>query len=143
MTRDERRPQELNSHASRLPITTLISDVAGEAGNLISNHGALLKSEMRQQAVIAGSAGAFVAVGGLVFGIGLLLLLIGSVYLLQALAPDLPFWACWFINGGAFLIVGALALYFGIRRFTALSVVPERTIHSLKESIRCVVNLRK
>ena len=90
---------------------------------------------------MAGAAGAAVAVGAVVTAIGVLLLLIGSVYLLENLTR-LPLWACFFLNGGVFFIIGVTALFFGVRRMTSVNVVPERTLNSLKESVQCLVNLR-
>lgn len=143
MARDDRRevvPSNANGK-SRLPFFGLIGDVVGDARNLFLDHGALLKSEMKREAVTAGTAGAVVAVGAVVTAIGVLLLLIGSVYLLERLTA-LPLWACFSINGGVFLAIGVVALVLGIRRMTSVNVVPERTLNSLKESVQCLVNLR-
>ena len=146
MPRDERQgltpPTDYRANGtSSLPFLGLIGDVMGDARNLFLDHGALLKSEMKREATMAGAAGAAVAVGAVMTGIGVLLLLIGSVYLLESLTR-LPLWACFFINGGVFFLIGGIALYFGVRRMTSLNVVPERTLNSLKESVQCLVNLR-
>ena len=146
MPRDDRQgltpPTDYRSNGkSGLPFVGLIGDVLGDARNLFLDHGALLKSEMKREATAAGAAGAAVAVGAVVTAIGVLLLLIGSVYLLETLTR-LPLWACFFINGGVFFVIGALALFFGVRRMTSLNPVPERTLNSLKESVQCLVNLR-
>ena len=155
MTGSDRRdaitpPTYSGSHGSsttnsRLPFSTLFgkfSDVAGEARSLFLDHGALLKSEMKQEAVTAGSAVGIAVVGGVFAVVGLLLVLMGSVYGLEALT-HLPLWACFFINGAIFLVVGGLALALGLRRATQVNMVPERTLNSLKESVQCLVNLRK
>lgn len=146
MPRDERQgltpPTDYRANGtSSLPFLGLIGDVMGDARNLFLDHGALLKSEMKREATMAGAAGAAVAVGAVMTAIGVLLLLIGSVYLLESLTR-LPLWACFFINGGVFFLIGGIALYFGVRRMTSLNVVPERTLNSLKESVQCLVNLR-
>jgi len=144
MPRDERR-DALNATPngqSRLPLFGLLNDVVGDARTLFLDHGALLKSEMKREAATVGAAGAAVAVGGVVTAIGVLLLLIGSVYLLEHLTA-LPLYACFFINGGVFFVVGLVALLVGVRRMTSVNVVPERTLNSLKESVQCLVNLRK
>ncbi len=146
MPRDDRPgltppPDYRANGKSSLPFVGLIGDVLGDARNLFLDHGALLKSEMKREATMAGAAGAAVAVGAVVTAIGVLLLLIGSVYLLQHLTA-LQLWACFFINGGVFFLLGVTALFFGVRRMTSVNVVPERTLNSLKESVQCLVNLR-
>ena len=145
MPRDDRpglTPPDYRANGkSSLPFVGLIGDVLGDARNLFLDHGALLKSELKREATMAGAAGAAVAVGAVVTAIGVLLLLIGSVYLLENLTR-LPLWACFFLNGGVFFIIGVTALFFGVRRMTSVNVVPERTLNSLKESVQCLVNLR-
>ncbi len=149
MTRDERADPlappvtPATGYSTRIPFVNRIGDIAAEAQTLFLGHGDLLKSELKQEAKKSGIAVAAIAAGALVFAVGLVLLLVGTVYLLNALVPALPLWACWFINGGVFLVLGGLVLGLGLWRISTVSVVPEKTIHSLKESVQCLLNLRK
>ena len=77
-------------------------------------------------------------------GVGLVAIAVGSVLAFTAwlaifsaaviaLTIVWPAWLAALVLGAATLMVGGLVLYFGIRRIRARTMVPQRTINTLRE----------
>jgi hypothetical protein len=75
---------------------------------------------------------------------GGLLLLLGGVYLLQSvvrlLATRTPSWLASLLSGATFAVGGAVLMRLGQRQWQQLSLIPYRTINSLKEDKEWLVH---
>jgi hypothetical protein len=95
----------------------------------------MLQSEMREKIVIAGTALQAIAVGAAIALLAAFFLCVALVALVaMSLGGSAGAWAAAFaIVGFAFLLIGGLAIAFGIRRLKARGLKPERTLHILKQ----------
>jgi len=111
-------------------IASLLSDLASETILLFRQELALLKAELHEkfsrmgQGAVALSAGAMLAFSG-----WLVLLAAAVLGLATVVAP----WLSALIIGGAILAIGVVLLLVGKNRFEAQSLLPKRTIRSLRE----------
>lgn len=113
----------------------LFAQLAHDLSLLFRQEAALAKQEfsgMLKQALLGA---VLLVVGGLVASVGLVALLSALVL---ALALVMPHWAAALVVGLAFLALGGLGMYFGIRHMGELRLVPERTAQSLRASVRMV-----
>jgi hypothetical protein len=94
----------------------------------------LAKDELHEkvtalQGIAVAFAGAFV-----VFVIAGSLLIVMGVHLLHVLS-ELPLWSCYAIVGGALAVFGAFLLAAGKRKLERMTVLPTRTIETVKETM--------
>ena len=112
------------------PFAALINALIDDVRRLIRLEFALFKQEM------AGNARRFslglvaIAVGGVLAFTAWLAIFSAAVI---ALTIVWPAWLAALVLGAATLMVGGLVLYFGIRRIRARTMVPQRTINTLRE----------
>lgn len=123
------------------PMTEQLSEMASDAGTLLEQHFALLRSELKTGVREAKVAGAMVTVGAGWVVFGGAFLLVGLVKLLQW-GTELPEFACWLIGGGVFLVLGFGLAYAGSRMLTRIDLVPHRTLHNIQETWSWIVNRR-
>ncbi len=120
-------------------VPDLLRDLKADTTTLLRQEVELAKQEMAGKAKSWGKNAAFVVVGGLVAYTGLLFLLLGLVALLY-----LALWGAGLPQGtslwlGALLVgvvIGAIGAGLILKGYSVLkreSVVPERTVDSLKE----------
>jgi uncharacterized membrane protein YqjE len=111
-------------------ITALLSDLASETVLLVRQELALFKAELQEkfgrigQGATALGAGVFIALSG------------WSVLLAAAvlgLATVLPAWLAALIIAILALAIGGVLIFIGKSRFDAGSLVPRRTLRSLRE----------
>lgn len=125
------------------PLAEIASEVASDAGTLLEKHVALFKAEMVSAVQDAKVGAAMTGVGAALAVFGAAFLPIGLVKLFAWLAaPHLPEWACWLIGGGAFLLLGGILAYAGVRMVTRIDLVPHRTLHNLQETWSWIVKRR-
>ena len=118
-------------------LVDVLGSIARDAGRLVSQHGQLLREELREglgdtaEAVATIGAGAgLVAVGGLM----------GSLMLAHGLnrSTRLPLWACYGLVGGLSSAVGLGLLGSGRRRAAHLRLVPTETIAALRDDLQWI-----
>jgi hypothetical protein len=131
------------SRAANSPtLVETVAEVASGARELVAAHAAQLQTEVRQEMDRAKSAGLLMQ-GGLAFA-GL-----GAVFLLMSIAMKLiedhlwPAWAAWLVVG-AIVAGGGLILWaVGRRQWAEVHFLPEKTLHSVRESLTCLTNGKK
>ena len=108
----------------------LLADLARQFALLLRQEGALARAEMLHGLGQLGGGAALIAGGGLVAFAGLLGLAAAAILALsQYFAP----WLAAVIVGGALLVIGIIVLIVGRARLRARSLVPSRTVRSLKD----------
>jgi hypothetical protein len=112
------------------PVSALLSDLACETGTLISQEFALFKAELQEKLGRFGGGIGALAAGGLIAFSGWLVLLAAAVLgLSHVVAP----WLAALIVGVVVLAIGGGLLLFGRSRMKADTLVPGRTLNSLRE----------
>jgi hypothetical protein len=119
-----------SSDAAKGPLVTPLLDVATDGLHLVQQDIALARQETIEKITPAVRSVGMILVGGV-------LALVGSVYLLQSivrmLATRIPLWFASLLSGVAFALAGALLMGRGRQQLKHLSLVPRKTINSLKE----------
>ena len=123
-------------------LTDLVSGILNDAQQLFRQQIELVKAEFkedlrrtRQVAQCFGLGTAFLTVGGV-------MLLVASVYLLEALT-GLPLWADWAIIGGASAVIGLIAMAIGKSILASYNPLPDKSFHALQENVSCLTNQPK
>ena len=111
-------------------ITTLLSDLASETVLLIRQEMALLKAELHEKFSRVGQGATALGAGALIAYSGWLVLLAAAVL---GLATVLPAWLAALIVALVALAIGGALVYIGKSRFDADSLMPQRTLRSLRE----------
>jgi uncharacterized membrane protein YqjE len=115
---------------SERSITTLLSDLAGETILLIRQELALLKAELHEKFSRVGQGATALGAGALIAYSGWLVLLAAAVL---GLATIMPAWLAALIVALVALAIGGALVYIGKTRFDADSLMPNRTLRSLRE----------
>jgi len=119
----------------------LVNGIASDAKDLAAAHAAQLQHEVSREVSNAGAAGARMAAGLALAGLGGIFLMVAIVMVLIELLLW-PAWASWAVVGA--LTAGAgLALWaLGRQRWAEVHFVPEQTLHSVRESLSCLTTTR-
>ena len=111
-------------------LAALLSDLANETGTLVRQEIALFKAETSEKLGRLGVGAGAIAAGGLVAFSGWLALIAAEILgLAHVVAP----WLAALIVGFVVIAIGAGLLFFGKSRLAAHSLVPRRTLNSLRE----------
>jgi len=111
-------------------ITTLLSDLASETILLIRQELALLKAELHEKFSRVGQGATALGAGALIAYSGWLVLLAAAVL---GLATVLPAWLAALIVALVALAIGGALVFIGKSRFDADSLMPQRSLRSLRE----------
>lgn len=114
---------------------TLFSQLAADLSLLLRQEARLAKGEYREMFIQVALGLAVLLVGSVLAGVGLVALLCAIVL---ALALVMPYWAAALVMGLIFAILGALALYLGVKRLRHFRLLPERTARSLRATAAMV-----
>ncbi len=116
-------------------IAQVLNEFKDELKEFASTRIEMLRSEMKEKADVARAALPAIAVGAVIALLALFFLCVGIVALVaMALGGGAGAWAAAFaIVGGVFLLIGALAIGFGVIKLKARSFKPERTLRILKQ----------
>ena len=111
-------------------IAALLADLANETGTLVRQEIALFKAEIGEKLGRLGMGTGAIAAGGLIAFSGWLALIAAAILgLAKVVAP----WLAALIVGVVVLAIGAGLLFFGKSRLAADTLVPRRTLNSLRE----------
>ena len=111
-------------------VTGLLSDLAAETTQLIRQELELLKEELSEKAGRAAQGAGAIGAGALIAYSGWFFLLLAAVL---GLATVLPGWLAALIVGVVVVAIGAVLTLLGKRRLAAGSLVPQRSLRSLRE----------
>lgn len=111
-------------------VADLLADLADQTGTLIRQEIALAKAELREALGGLGRGAAAIAIGAFFALCGWLVLLATAVL---ALAIVLAPWLAALIVAVVMLAIGGVLVYLGKRRLERTSIVPRRTLRSLRE----------
>lgn len=108
----------------------MVSNVTSNVSSLVRLEIELAKSEIQQQAKAGAVGGGLAAVAAL---LGLLAIILLSIAAALGLAVVVPGWAAFLIVGGAYLLVAALLVFLGVRRFKRIKG-PKRATAAFNET---------
>jgi len=113
-------------------VLDVLQDVLRNVQDLLRSEVRLAKAEIRQEAMQAASSALWVTCGVVGVLSAWMFLLWTAAY---ALAAILPMWTSTLVIAVAVAGAGGTALTAGLRRFTRMKPMPERTIESLQENL--------
>jgi len=117
----------MNSERS---LGAVFSDLLTELSALFRTEIRLARAEMSEKVSNMGTGIALTAAGGLVLFAAFLVLLEAAVGGLMT--AGLKLWLASLIVGGVVLLIGAIALWFGLSRLDAKQLAPNKTVHQLQ-----------
>ncbi len=129
--------QELTQDERLKPFTTVLRDVAGNIQSIIRAEVRLAKTEIKEEATVAGGAA---ALGAIAAGISLLGLGFVFAALAFGLALVMPAWFSCLLIGIGLLLAGGFAALIAWSRFRNLRLVPLQTTETLEENAQWLRN---
>jgi hypothetical protein len=111
----------------------LFSELSEKTSVLVRKEIELARHEITRSATDMARQSAMVGAGGIIAYAGFIVLLIGAAWLLTSLG--LAAWIAFAIVGLVALLVGAFLAYRGFQTMKKLSVVPERTVETIREDV--------
>jgi len=121
------------SNAGEPSIGSLFTDLTDDMGRLVRQEIELARVETMQKVTKAMRSVVMLLAGGLVAYAGLIVVLIGIAILLGEI---MPYWASSLVVGAVVLVVGAVLIGTGRSSLQNMTVVPEKTVESIKEDAR-------
>jgi hypothetical protein len=120
-------------HDAHRSMGTVISDIVGDLQGIVRAEVRLAREEIKEELASARRGTMFLTGGALVlvFSVGLILLA-----LVYALATVWPAWAAALTVAGLAGIVGAALLAAGRKAFRAVTLLPPRTVSTVRENIQ-------
>jgi len=113
-------------------VADVLQDILRNVQDILRSEVRLAKAEIRQEATQAATAALWMTIGVVGLLSAWMFLLWTAVY---ALATVLPLWAATLVIAVAMACAGGTVLTAGLRRFTRMKPMPERTIESLQENL--------
>ncbi|WP_371406593.1 phage holin family protein [Kribbella sp. NBC_00662] len=118
----------------------LVANASKELSSLVRSEVELAKTELKKTAVAAGTGAGLFAAAAFLALLAVILLSIAAAYGLTAagLHPAIAF----LIVAGAFLLIGAILVFIGMRALKSAKG-PERTIETSKQSVEALKAIGK
>jgi len=113
-------------------VADVLQDILRNVQDILRSEVRLAKAEIRQEATQAATAALWMTIGVVGLLSAWMFLLWTAVY---ALSTVLPLWAATLVVAVAVACAGGTVLTAGLRRFTRMKPMPERTIESLQENL--------
>ena len=113
-------------------VADVLQDILRNVQDILRSEVRLAKAEIRQEATQAATAALWMTIGVVGLLSAWMFLLWTAVY---ALTTVLPLWASTLLIAVAVACAGGTGLTAGLRRFTRMKPMPERTIESLQENL--------
>ena len=113
-------------------VADVLQDILHNVQDILRSEVRLAKAEIRQEATRAATAALWMTIGVVGLLSAWMFLLWTAVH---ALATVLPLWAATLVIAVAVACAGGTFLTAGLRRFTRMKPMPERTIESLQENL--------
>ncbi len=113
-------------------VSDVVQDILRNVQEILRSEVRLAKAEIRHEVTQAAASALWVTVGVVAVLSAWMFLLWTAAY---ALATLLPMWAATLVIAAAMAGAGSVLIAAGLRRFTHITPMPERTIESLKENL--------
>jgi len=126
----------MDNGSQRIPepgFASLLGGIANDAKDLLLQEVALTKLELQYELRKAKTAAIALSIGIGTIATGGILLMLMVVHVLDALTV-VPLWGCYGIVGSVLVVLGGVLLAAGKTKAEELDVVPQRTVHRIKES---------
>lgn len=120
--------------SSEPSMSSLLSGIFSDVQELFKQQMALFKTEVRSDVRRTGQATVYLAVGGVVLFVGVILLCLMAVYALEAYTT-LKLWACFGIVGGIIASLGGALVVFGREKFLSINPLPDESLAALQENL--------
>jgi len=127
--------------ASEPSVSSLIGGIVTDVQELSRQQLALFKAEITQDLRKTREVAVSWSIGLAVATVGALMLCWMLVYLVNW-ATEWPLWVCFGIVGGAAFAVGVALFFAGKAKLQSFSLIPEQSIHALKENVQCLTTNR-
>ena len=119
----------------------LVANASKDLSSLVRSELELAKTELKKTAIAAGTGAGMFAAAGFLALLAVILLCIAAAYGLTAagLHPAIAF----LIVAGAFLLIGAILVFIGLRALKRAKKGPKRTLETSKESVEALKAIGK
>ena len=115
---------------------SLFADALAQMTSLFETEIRLVRTEVSEKISSALRAVVIIAVAAVLLLVGLFIVLFGIVQLV--IFFGFVAWQAYFMVGGAFVIVGGLAMLVAVRRLSAGNLMPKRTLSQLGKDAEVV-----
>ncbi len=126
-------PPRYTGNVTEPSIGSLFTDLTDDMGRLVRQEIELARIETTQKVTQAMRSVIMMVAGGLVAYAGFIVVLIAVAILLGQL---MPYWAASLVVGLVVLVVGAVLISTGRSSLNSMTVIPEKTVQSIKEDAR-------
>jgi hypothetical protein len=116
-------------------IGELLKELANETSMLVRQEMKLASAEMTHKVAYAGRQVAYIAAGGLLAVVALLTLVGALVF---GLATMIPLWKSALLVGAILTVISVIAAWKGVAALRDMSMVPKKTIESIREDKQLV-----
>jgi ABC-type uncharacterized transport system permease subunit len=111
----------------------LFSELSAQTSTLVRKEVELARHEMTRSVAEVARNSALIVAGGVIAYAGALVVLIGLAWAL--VEAGLPRWLGFVLVGGLTLAIGAATALWARERLNKVSVVPERTVETIREDV--------
>jgi len=111
----------------------LFAELSEKTSTLVKKEIELARHEMTRSATTLARNSVRIVIGGLVAYLGAIVVLIGIAWLLVSLG--LPTWLGFLLVGGLTIAIGGLLAWSAIQSLKKVSVVPTRTVETIKQDV--------
>lgn len=131
-----------NSHETQVPhrngdasLGTLFVKLSEDFSTLIRKEIELARTEMAEMVSTVARGTISMIAGGVIAYAGLIVLLLAAAF---GLANIIPLWISSLVIGIATIVVGAVLIFAGKKAMEEVSVVPEKTVETLKNDAKMI-----
>jgi uncharacterized membrane protein YqjE len=121
-------------------LTELVGGIVGDLQTLVRQELRLAKAEFQQEWDKTKTAAGTMVAGATLLTVAGLLLSFMVVYLLNALAPQLPLWGCYAIVGAVLALLGGVLVGVGRTQAADVNVIPPITAETMQENVQWLKN---
>lgn len=121
-------------------VTQIVSGIVGDVQDLGAQHLALFRSEIQHDIRHLTDAAVSLMIGVTIAQIGGLALGLMFVHLLAQFAPNLPLWSCYGIVGATIASLGAIGVWFGIKKLQKIESHSREATRVVQEDVEWLTN---
>ena len=121
--------------SSRSSFSSLFSSLTETASNIFKNEAALFREEISEKVSVASKDLVKIVIGASLLMTGLPALATASIL---ALALFVPAWLAALIFASVVIVLGGIILKVGLNRIKQVNLKPERTVSSVKDTLRAI-----